>query len=604
MLATAGVTRTLAADVTALAQGGGLDNYAIVLSGDGVGITLQQVTALAENGSSGNIGLLNEEGAAATLHGGAFTGRGGAVVRGIYNADNDTRLEAEGVTALGEGASGTSWGLYNRTGAAATLRHSSSTGRGGTIARGIFNDDPSTLETLEVSALGEKGSDDNCGLYNRNGAAATLRGGSFTGRGGAYAYGIYSRDSGTTLDAQGVAALADQANEGSYGLYNFAGAAAMLRSGSSIGRGGAEVYGIYNDGSGTTLEAESVTVVGENGMDLGCGLRNATGAAATLRGGSFTGRAMTDTYGIDNTDNGTVLGSQSIVALAESGSDYNYGLRNFDGAVATLRSGSFTGRGGQNAGGIRNVGESAQLEAEGVTALGENASGYNFGLINAVYVSATLRGGSFTARGGTEARTIYNSNTGARLAAQGVTALGQGGSFANYGLLNHYGATATVRGGTFTAQGEGSAYGIRNGIRDSTLEAEGVTALGEGEGNFSIGLSSGGAVTLRGGSLTGRGGNRAYGIWNNTITATLEAQRLTVVGENGGDNYGLYNTNDATTNVIHGVLEGATKPIHHDDTGSVAISNSRLVGVGVPGTVTCTLVTRGITVSVDGFTCP
>jgi len=92
LVATAGTTRTLVAGVTARAQGGGLANYAIVLSGSGVGVTLQQVTALAENGIATNWGLLNEYGAAATLLGGSFTGREGTDPTGIYNRAVGTML--------------------------------------------------------------------------------------------------------------------------------------------------------------------------------------------------------------------------------------------------------------------------------------------------------------------------------------------------------------------------------------------------------------------------------------------------------------------------------------------------------------------------------
>jgi hypothetical protein len=55
----------------------------------------------------------------------------------------------------------------------------------------------------------------------------------------------------------------------------------------------------------------------------------------------------------------------------------------------TLRGGSFTARGGTRACGIANV-SSAVLEAESVIALGENGSGDNQGLVN--YERAVLHG--------------------------------------------------------------------------------------------------------------------------------------------------------------------------------------------------------------------
>jgi len=276
LLATAGMTRTLVADVTARAQGGGTNNYAIVLSGSGTGVTLQQVTALSENGSS-NHGLYNYDAATATLRGGSFTGRGGSHGRGIYNHGSSTTLEAESVTALGENGSSGNHGLYNDGGAAATLRGGSFTGRGGSSAFGIHNyGSETTLEAEGVTAQGENGSSHNYGLGNSAAAAATLRGGSFTARGGTYARGIYNYGSDTTLEAESVSALGENGSD-NFGLYNGE-AAAVLRGGSFSGRAGASAYGIYNTGSDTTLEAESVTALAENGSS-NRGLHNITATA-------------------------------------------------------------------------------------------------------------------------------------------------------------------------------------------------------------------------------------------------------------------------------------------------------------------------------------
>ena len=65
LLATAGAARTLVADVTTRAGGGGVNNYGILLSGSGTGVTLQGVTALGENASNYNFGLFIWDGAAA-----------------------------------------------------------------------------------------------------------------------------------------------------------------------------------------------------------------------------------------------------------------------------------------------------------------------------------------------------------------------------------------------------------------------------------------------------------------------------------------------------------------------------------------------------------
>jgi len=448
LLATAGVTRTLAADVTARVQGNDTRNYAIFLIGSGTGVRLQQVTALAENGSDTNLGLLIWDGAAAMLRGGSFTGRAGTNTYGIFSLGSDTTLEAESVTVLAENSS-----------------------------------------------------NKNFGLYNYGGASATLRGGDFTGRGGIQTRGIENADSGSTLTAEGVTALAENGSSDNYGFGSYDSVTTTLRGGDFIGRGGTDAYGISNGANGATLEAESVTALAENGSDANYGQYNFSGAATTLRGGSFTGRGGTYACGIYNIDSGTTLAAESVTALGEDGSSNNYGLGNYNDADATLRGGSFTARGETQALGIYNYGSGATLEAESVTALGENSSN-NYGLHNAVSAEALLRGGSFTGRGGEYTNGIVNNAGSATLEAKSVTALGENGSSANYGLRN-------------------------------------------------IGSS-------------------------------------------------------ASANVTQSVLEGATWSVYRQG-GSVTVSNSRLAGNAVSGTVTCVLVTRGTgggSVSTDGSTCP
>ena len=328
LLATAGMTRTLVADVTARVQGSGVFNYAIVLIGDDVGVTLQQVTALAEN-SSNNFGLVNYSGAQATLRGGFFTARGGTDACGIHNADGATTLEAESVIALGENASNNNYGLWNVGTAAATLRGGSYTGRGGSQARGIDNEDSSTtLEAENVTVLAEDGSNSNYGLFNYIGAAVTLRGGSYTGRGGSSARGIYNVSSGTTLEATGIAALAENGSSTNQGLYNSA--TAILYGGSFTGRGGgATALGIYNYGSSATLEAESVTMLGENGSSVNHGLSNNGSATANvtqsvLQGATNSVNCITGSVTVSNSRlaGGAVFGTVTCVAVSR-GTTFN-----------------------------------------------------------------------------------------------------------------------------------------------------------------------------------------------------------------------------------------------------------------------------------------
>jgi hypothetical protein len=136
--------------------------------------------------------------------------------------------------------------------------------------------------------------------------------------------------------------LAENGSDENYGLGNWEGATATLRGGSFTGRGGTIAYGIINGASGSTLEAESVSAQAENGSDANHGLYNFIGAATTLSGGSFTGRGGTNAYGISNIDGDTTLVAESVTALGENGSS-NYGLYNDGLAAAIADSSQFTG---------------------------------------------------------------------------------------------------------------------------------------------------------------------------------------------------------------------------------------------------------------------
>jgi hypothetical protein len=236
-------------------------------------------------------------------------------------------------------------------------------------------------------ALADNGSGNNYALLNRSGAMTVLHGGSFIARGGNVALGITSVGSDTSLEAHSISTLGEHGSADNYGLFNVGGSAATLHGGSFTGRGGENSFGIANNDLGTTLVAEGVTALAEYGSSEMYGLGNYVSATATLRGGSFTGRGGTIAYGITNGVSGTTLHAESISALAENGSDANHGLYNFAGAAATVHGGSFTGISGTMANGISNLDDGTTLKVESVTALGKNGSSNSYGLY---YTSSEL----------------------------------------------------------------------------------------------------------------------------------------------------------------------------------------------------------------------
>jgi hypothetical protein len=386
VLAGNGTTRTLVADVTAQAQGNDTNNYAFLLIGSGTGVTLQHVTGLAENGGY-NFGLYSVQGVNVVVRDSSFTGYGGHLAVGIYNQGSGTTLDAESVTALGENGSFNNHGLDNGDGAKATLCGGSFTADGGSegVAWGIVNSDSGTaLHATGITVQGQNGITSTFGLINFTGADATLLGGSFTARGENEAAGIYNSDSGTLLEATGITALGQSSSSYAYGLHNDDGADATLYGGTFTARKGNATRGIHNQDTGTSLEATDVTALAENGDDSNYGLYNEEDADAVLHGGAFTAQGGHVTRGIWNHDSNTTLQATGVTALAENGSDSNNGLRNTNGADAVLDGGSFTARGGTIAWGIINGGSGAMLQATGITGLGESGSSTSYGLYTAI----------------------------------------------------------------------------------------------------------------------------------------------------------------------------------------------------------------------------
>ena len=249
-------------------------------------------------------------------------------------------------------------------------------------------------------------------------------------------------------------------------------------------------------------------------------------------------------YAIFINGSGTSVTLQGVNALSENGSNSNYGLHNYNNAVVTLRGGAFNARGGGSAYGIANV--DAEMDAEYVTALAENSNN-NYGLYNSSGANANLLGGSFTARGGTMTYGIHNTFNNTTLEANNINALAENGS-SNYGLYNHNRADAKLIGGSYTARGGTTSYGIRNTSNNPTLEANNINAL----------------------------------------------------AENGGTNYGLYN-DDAISDVTQSVLESQNYSAYRSS-GTLTISNSRLIGGPCGGSVACVAVSRGTTFNASG--CP
>lgn len=243
-------------------------------------------------------------------------------------------------------------------------------------------------------------------------------------------------------------------------------------------------YGLsFSGNSIVTLKYITATVAGATSTNdaLYAGL----GPQISIYGGSFIASDGTDAYGIYAYGTGTFVGTADTYALA-SGATLNVGFYNYNGARAFLQGGYFRASGGDYAWGIYNSTNGAFLEAEGASALGEQASGESSGFYNE-HAQAVLRGGSFTGNGGENARGIHNlGGSDTRLEAHSVSALGQGASYTSQGWRSEIvGTENDIQGGTFKGIGGRTAIGIfilGNG------NIQGVYARGEGGSSLSYGL--------------------------------------------------------------------------------------------------------------------
>ncbi|MBN1582956.1 MAG: hypothetical protein JXA89_19765 [Anaerolineae bacterium] len=230
-----------------------------------------------------------------------------------------------------------------------------------------------------------------------------------------------------------------------------------------------------------------------------------------------------------------------------------------------------------------------------VTALAENGN-RNYGLYNVAYRVVVLDGGSYTARGGSEACGIRNAGI-ALLQVNGVTILAENAN-SNNGLFNAD-SRVLLRSSDITARGGSHAGGLVNASSDlsvGSIDAEGVVILAEqgsdsnyGQENLLLALTD-----LRGGSITARGGISAYGIYN-AAESILTVHGTIVLAENAsGSNYGLYNVDNSEAYVDQAQLIGASGGVTQTS-GTVYLGSTKLDGgaVRMSGTMTCCAVYDG-----------
>jgi len=436
--------RVLVADVTARAEGTSDRNWAIVLNGTDLEVLLQDVTAAARQGVTSTMGLMSVGGAMVSVRGGVFSASGGGgSTYGIFVGGAGTTLGAEGVTALGAEGSLYNYGLGNYDGGDVTLRGGHYTGRGGLDAHGVSSARSSAMFVDAVTTLAEDASAWNYALDNYKGSTMVVHGGSYTAQNGENTIGISNEADGATIEIVGATAVGRYGSEWNWGIHNADGGQAKVVGGSYTGIGGANAYGIMTVGDGTHMDAENATAEGFDGTQYNWGISNIVSATAALRGGVYIGRFGVDAHGVDNSVSATMTVA-NVTALAEQASEWNYALGNYDNATMVVHGGSYTGRYGGNTIGVSNGANGCLMSIAGATGVGREGSGENHGFQNFAGGYATVRNGTYTALGGTLAHGVSNLDPDSTLVAEGITAAADGAGGANWGIANGPGATADL----------------------------------------------------------------------------------------------------------------------------------------------------------------
>jgi hypothetical protein len=248
-------------------------------------------------------------------------------------------------------------------------------------------------------------------------------------------YGIYLRNEGTAVSLVDVTASAQGATGVSptnEALSVQFGASATVMRGSYVARGGNIARGIAA-WTGSSISVWDAAVLSESGnSNFAAYVYN---SSADLLGGSFDAIGGSDTAAIFtiNTVDATSLVTVTLAtARAQDGSSTNFAFNNADGGVIRLTGSHFAAGGGTSSYGIHNANVQVPVVILDVTAIGENASGFNYGLYNAGVVTSTVRNSSFSAHGQGTVQGIQHE--GGKLDGTNIAASAEGGT-TNYGMI-------------------------------------------------------------------------------------------------------------------------------------------------------------------------
>ena len=311
--------------------------------------------------------------------------------------------------------------------------------------------------------------------------------------------------------------------------------------------------------TGTIVLSSDITVRDMTVVNFGSGTRNVSILAPSDVGRIVLSRvtALSNGSGVMNfavvaTGIGTSITLEDVTASADNGTSVNAGLYSVDGPSVMVGGGSFTGFHGDWTYGLLSQGPLSFLVARNVVFVGENGSLYNHGVRNESGAEVYMDGGSSTGRGGATARGVHSFGGSTEVDITNAAILAAEGTDRNDGLAFGDGCAVTVRGGTITGRGGETAAGVY-GSFSGWVEMIDVTVRGELATLENYGFQSSGGITaiLKGGSFQADGGSFAQGISNDETILT--ATGVTAIAENGSTfSYGMSNFNGTDATLVGG----------------------------------------------------
>ncbi|CAP40521.1 autotransporter domain-containing protein [Bordetella petrii] len=231
----------------------------------------------------------------------------------------------------------------------------------------------------------------------------------------------------------------------------------------------------------------------------------------------------------------------------------SFGLESFNGAAIDYTGGSIT-TSGAGAAAVRVYGGelgAGTIHVDGTQILttGDSAAGVVAAdMVERTSGTAEIDNASIETRGA--ASSGLESSYGSTLNSTGssVQTSGEG----SHGAYAHDGGTIVLNGDSLSAGGN-HAYGMYAKDPGSAIDATNVTVNTEGLYGFGARAENGGAITLKGGSIstdnaTGQGtqdgdGSRAYALSADGANSSISAQDGVVISTKGQRAYGAYATN-------------------------------------------------------------